>query len=329
MSLIKCPECGKEISDKAKSCPGCGCPIDAEVHNVVRLEQSAEKDEKKRLFTLKKKSKDDDKKKPEAILSIFSIFLIIFLPLAVIVAIADLIINRKDKERSHLGSKVSLIICILILIVIILNQSNNTEGTMQNNDENEYSIESTILDEAENLYEITETEIGNEGSIDVDAVVFEEDPLLVDLRKIFSEEFALQIIDIIRNQIGFVDVEFLEKLGDTSNYSLMADGVSIVMTAYEEDEYIRIFTPNGGGVYYEDGNVLLTAEEKLATVISWEDRIVYYIMAEDIIKNNLKSPNSAKFASLYSGEITMQKKDEIVGVSSYVDAILSLTVQGQ
>lgn len=26
MSLIKCPECGKEISDKAVSCPGCGCP---------------------------------------------------------------------------------------------------------------------------------------------------------------------------------------------------------------------------------------------------------------------------------------------------------------
>lgn len=27
MSLISCPECGKEISDKAKSCPNCGCPI--------------------------------------------------------------------------------------------------------------------------------------------------------------------------------------------------------------------------------------------------------------------------------------------------------------
>lgn len=25
--LIKCPECGKEISDKAVCCPGCGCPI--------------------------------------------------------------------------------------------------------------------------------------------------------------------------------------------------------------------------------------------------------------------------------------------------------------
>ena len=26
MALIKCPECGREISDKAASCPGCGCP---------------------------------------------------------------------------------------------------------------------------------------------------------------------------------------------------------------------------------------------------------------------------------------------------------------
>lgn len=30
MALIKCPECGKEISDKAAACPNCGCPIHAE-----------------------------------------------------------------------------------------------------------------------------------------------------------------------------------------------------------------------------------------------------------------------------------------------------------
>ncbi len=27
MALIKCPECGKEISERAQSCPNCGCPI--------------------------------------------------------------------------------------------------------------------------------------------------------------------------------------------------------------------------------------------------------------------------------------------------------------
>lgn len=27
MALIKCPECSKEISDKASACPNCGCPL--------------------------------------------------------------------------------------------------------------------------------------------------------------------------------------------------------------------------------------------------------------------------------------------------------------
>lgn len=27
MSLIKCPECGNDVSDKANACPHCGCPI--------------------------------------------------------------------------------------------------------------------------------------------------------------------------------------------------------------------------------------------------------------------------------------------------------------
>ena len=27
MALIKCNECGKEVSDKASTCPNCGCPI--------------------------------------------------------------------------------------------------------------------------------------------------------------------------------------------------------------------------------------------------------------------------------------------------------------
>ena len=31
MALISCPECGKEISDKAPSCPSCGVPIAAQV----------------------------------------------------------------------------------------------------------------------------------------------------------------------------------------------------------------------------------------------------------------------------------------------------------
>lgn len=28
MALIKCSECGSDISEKASVCPKCGCPVD-------------------------------------------------------------------------------------------------------------------------------------------------------------------------------------------------------------------------------------------------------------------------------------------------------------
>lgn len=36
MALIKCPECEKEISDRAKSCPNCGCPINNENDDIIK-----------------------------------------------------------------------------------------------------------------------------------------------------------------------------------------------------------------------------------------------------------------------------------------------------
>lgn len=38
MALIKCPDCGKEVSDRAKACIHCGCPLDEIVTSgVVRI----------------------------------------------------------------------------------------------------------------------------------------------------------------------------------------------------------------------------------------------------------------------------------------------------
>lgn len=38
MALIKCSECGREISDKAAACPGCGSPI-AGAPQVAHVQQ--------------------------------------------------------------------------------------------------------------------------------------------------------------------------------------------------------------------------------------------------------------------------------------------------
>lgn len=36
MALIKCIECNKEISDKAKSCPHCGCPVNINETSTIK-----------------------------------------------------------------------------------------------------------------------------------------------------------------------------------------------------------------------------------------------------------------------------------------------------
>ncbi len=46
MALIKCPECGKQISSAAGSCPGCGHPIkgaQTQARQVVTVEQTGKK----------------------------------------------------------------------------------------------------------------------------------------------------------------------------------------------------------------------------------------------------------------------------------------------
>lgn len=57
--LIKCPECGKEISDKSKQCIHCGYPIDEqtdinEVYSVILKEYNCkEKDRNKTIMITK------------------------------------------------------------------------------------------------------------------------------------------------------------------------------------------------------------------------------------------------------------------------------------
>lgn len=36
MALIECPECGREVSDRAKACPKCACPVGRQVQTVER-----------------------------------------------------------------------------------------------------------------------------------------------------------------------------------------------------------------------------------------------------------------------------------------------------
>ena len=44
MALIKCSECGADISDKAEVCPKCGCPLEVTKQVLVEAKEQKKKD---------------------------------------------------------------------------------------------------------------------------------------------------------------------------------------------------------------------------------------------------------------------------------------------
>ncbi len=111
MSLIKCAECGKEISDKADKCPNCGCPLNEKDLGVE---------------SFKEKTETKKEKKKESKLSIWACVLAIFtctIPIAFILALVDLCGN--DKEKKHTGSWFAIAMSILIAIALSFSISNS------------------------------------------------------------------------------------------------------------------------------------------------------------------------------------------------------------
>ena len=49
MALIKCPECGKEISDQATACPNCGCPVKQSTTPISNPQTSPKAKKKKNM----------------------------------------------------------------------------------------------------------------------------------------------------------------------------------------------------------------------------------------------------------------------------------------
>lgn len=135
MSMIKCRECGKELSDKARICPNCGCPLTRE-----NEKGKINKQEKMRNSTL----------------STVSAFLALFTctsPIGIITSIIDLAMaSGKEKKEKHTGSYFALIWGFLFIIITLssfedkvkkndkIEMNNNvSEQSTENNKENKIS----------------------------------------------------------------------------------------------------------------------------------------------------------------------------------------------
>lgn len=141
MALIKCPECGKKISDKATSCPNCGYPITInQQQNPTPIQiQPMQQEVKPKNSTL-------------GILAlIFSILGCTFF-IGIILAIID--IRKKDNAKKTYSIIALVISCFWLLAIIVSTGTSNPEESVQS----ETHIEEDARTHEEIPQSTTETE---------------------------------------------------------------------------------------------------------------------------------------------------------------------------
>lgn len=153
-----------------------------------------------------------------------------------------------------------------------------------------------------------------------DEIEEKQEDFLTVFTDVVGSTTAELVNDVLLNQIGFQNISFSQKLGETSNYEIVADGTYMVVTAM--DDYCRVFIPNTSYVFYDDGDIILTASDFDNSRVKESDKAIYYIMAQEIITNNLVNPASADFPSLTFSpqDIGFAKTGDVITVQSYVDA---------
>jgi len=88
MALIKCNECGKEISDKATNCIHCGCPIEEfkKKDNLKNKKPFKDLTKEEKLYIFGKKNEEIENMKYFGLILgelAFIIFFVYFLPLGI------------------------------------------------------------------------------------------------------------------------------------------------------------------------------------------------------------------------------------------------------
>lgn len=149
-----------------------------------------------------------------------------------------------------------------------------------------------------------------------------KEKILIDLQNALGEKVGNEAYDILVNQIGFTNLEYVENTEGTGSYIMSSSECDFILNAFPDDKVYRVFQPNGGIVFYEDDTLKATVKELESKTINYDDMSAYYIMAKEIVESGLKNPRSADFPSIVARpeEIAMSKNGNVIAVQSYVDS---------
>lgn len=131
-----------------------------------------------------------------------------------------------------------------------------------------------------------------------------------------TQKTAGNLYDLFYKKMGFKTIDIVQK-SETgkATYDFKADGFSLKV-AFKDGGVSSIkwqfYTLYAGKVIKIDKQGVL--DRQLV------DSVKYYMYAEDIITDNIKTPSTAKFPDMDSSGVGMQRKGKIVAVQGYFDA---------
>lgn len=121
MALIKCSECGKEISDKASTCPNCGCPVIPASTDPAPTYQSSANNlgSPAPVQANCHPPIPNSGRKKEAVVGIIGLILSFFFCLPIFPAIGLIlcIIAICDKKHSSVCAKIGIVVFIFSIII--------------------------------------------------------------------------------------------------------------------------------------------------------------------------------------------------------------------
>lgn len=166
MALINCPECGKQISDKAANCPNCGYPVIPMPPGSGSNQKPASAPQDTPLVRSSPVPSPQPQavpKRKESVLGIIGLILSVFfcLPILAVIGFVLCIIAIFDKKHSSVCATIGIILCVFSIIIGVLapqfqknvdeaNKENQMESSVTTTDTPLSQQEMSIIDSQEN-----------------------------------------------------------------------------------------------------------------------------------------------------------------------------------
>lgn len=271
MAMIRCTECGKEISDRATSCPNCGCPVGSGNPNTNNsqyqqnntFQQAPPIQPQPVRAYINKPSKNSGLGIAALILSILGFTFFI----GIILAIIDLC--RKDGNKKTF-SIVSICICVFWVIMLVSVGGDDSEDRK---DEISVESQSVIQGEADDGgdNEIIKNEEGN-NNIDQKKNTEKQIDTKKEDSKISKDDFISSCEEIPYKTLARNPEENIGKhIKLTVKVSQIVQG-----GLFDNGEYYRVYTNDEYGLWLGDEYFMYDEREDKGTKILQDDVLTVY-----------------------------------------------------